>query len=118
MQWFLNHTLYYTHYIKCFANWVYRSIPAGIRTGFAGLAKALEQHKCGHAPFLIALVVHKLYFIYSYDNIVWRLQYALFQKKFQIKVFRHQISDKEVCERHMSTFPHRSGARGSKNDIV
>ncbi len=28
--------LYYTHDIKCFANWVYGSFPAGIRTGFAG----------------------------------------------------------------------------------
>ncbi len=44
MQWFLNHTLYYTHYIKCFANFVYRSFPAGIRTRFAGLASQFFTH--------------------------------------------------------------------------
>ncbi len=32
------HALYYMHYIKCFANWMYYSISAGIRTRFAGLA--------------------------------------------------------------------------------
>ncbi len=59
-----------------------------------------------------------LYFIYSYDNIVQWLKYALFQKKLQIKVFRHQISDKKVRRgSHISISP-RSGARGSKDDMV
>ncbi len=34
----------YTHYIKCFANWVYCSNPAGIRTKFAGLASQFSTH--------------------------------------------------------------------------
>ncbi len=38
------HALYYMHYIKCFANWVYRSVPGGIPTGFAGLASQFSTH--------------------------------------------------------------------------
>ncbi len=34
----------YKHYIKCFANWVYRSVPAGIWTGFTGLASQFSTH--------------------------------------------------------------------------
>ncbi len=32
------HTLYYTHYIKWFTNWVYCSVPARIRTKFVSQA--------------------------------------------------------------------------------
>ncbi len=38
------HALHYMHYIKYFANWVYRSVPAGIQTGFAGLASLFSTH--------------------------------------------------------------------------
>ncbi len=51
MRWFLNHTLYYTHYIKCFANWEYSSVPAGIRTGFAGSASRFSTHKAKQAGY-------------------------------------------------------------------
>ncbi len=64
----------------------------------ASIGRALEQHKWRHTSFLIALVVNKLYFIYSYDNIVLRLKYAIFRKKLQIKVFQHRILGKKVRE--------------------
>ncbi len=44
--------MYYTHYIKCFANWVCHSVPAGIRTRLAGSASrlsTLQAKPVGHA---------------------------------------------------------------------
>ncbi len=49
------HTLHYTHYIKCFANWVYCSVPVGIWTGFAGLVSRFSTHEAKWAGSLWTL---------------------------------------------------------------
>ncbi len=52
------YALNYMHFIKCFANWVYRSVPAGIRTGFAGLASRFSLYPLSQAG---RHAVHKLF---------------------------------------------------------
>ncbi len=52
------HALNYMHYIKCFANWVYRSIPAGIRWFGEPVLYPLSQ--AGRLAYLTFSVNHKL----------------------------------------------------------
>ncbi len=55
------HTLYYMHYIKCFANWVYHSVPAGIWTGFAGVTSRRPIKPSGPTVFNIILTKCELW---------------------------------------------------------
>ncbi len=67
------------HYIKCFANWVYLSVPAGIRTGFAGLASRFSTLDHNNRLNMAYLTVWDV-LTAGCDKEIWIIGQKMYQK--------------------------------------